>query len=150
MTALQQDCLINAIGNLNPLSSIWKRPYIPLEDFKSPPLEKTPDLPSLIEGILDLVLFEDHAYDTGTVDECARRCLMPEGPEMVVLKHHGLTVVSAPLVLEGSIVGLQSADTVFAKFPWCLRFSAPHSRATSLFTNYVVLKYSLDSGHLPC
>ena len=39
LTALQRDCLVNAIGNLNTFFSIWKRPYIPLEDFTSAPTE---------------------------------------------------------------------------------------------------------------
>lgn len=39
LTALQRDCLLNAIGNLNTLFSIWKRPYIPQEDSTAAPLE---------------------------------------------------------------------------------------------------------------
>ena len=40
LTALQRDCLLNAIGNLNTFFSIWKRPYIPPEDSTSAPLER--------------------------------------------------------------------------------------------------------------
>jgi hypothetical protein len=39
LTALQRDCLLNAIGNLNTFFSIWKRPHIPPEDSTSAPLE---------------------------------------------------------------------------------------------------------------
>ncbi len=38
LTALQRDCLLNAMGNLNTLFSIWKRPCIPPEDSTTAPL----------------------------------------------------------------------------------------------------------------
>jgi hypothetical protein len=32
LTALQRDCLMNAIGSLNTFFAIWKRPDIPSQD----------------------------------------------------------------------------------------------------------------------
>lgn len=34
LTALQRDCLINAVGNLNTFFAIWKRPHIPPQDSR--------------------------------------------------------------------------------------------------------------------
>ena len=39
LTALQRDCLIHAISNLNTFFAIWKRPYIPPQDSTSVPWE---------------------------------------------------------------------------------------------------------------
>ena len=37
LTALQRDCLINAIGNLNTFFAIWKRSHISPQDSMSEP-----------------------------------------------------------------------------------------------------------------
>lgn len=39
LTALQRECLLNAMGNLNTFFSIWNRPYIPPQDSTSAPVE---------------------------------------------------------------------------------------------------------------
>jgi hypothetical protein len=39
LTALQRDCLIHAINNLNTFFAIWKRPYVPPQDSTSLPCE---------------------------------------------------------------------------------------------------------------
>lgn len=63
-------------------------------------------------------LFDATGYDPGIFAECAHRCIAQteKRPAVLVSQFHGLTVVGASLVLEGSIVGAAVGGYALADF----------------------------------
>ena len=63
-------------------------------------------------------LIKKSGYDPGIFAQCARDCIAQTGEPhpIVVLQHHGLTVVGTTLVLEGKVVGAAVAGYAYVDF----------------------------------